>query len=120
MPLLTVVQDYVIAALKRAVVEKLEDGTLAAYVPEIRGVVAFGADNHECARELYTLIEEWMQVSLTKGYELPILDDIDPNTEAARVLASYHKPIDVESASGDFFANEEELAAAFAQHGKPA
>jgi len=120
MPLLTIVQDYIISALRRATVEQMEDGTLAAYVPEIRGVVAFGADVHECARELYVLLEQWVQVSLTKGYELPVLEGIDLNSEASRILASYQKPIDIEQVSGDFFEDEKELAAAFAQHGKPA
>jgi predicted RNase H-like HicB family nuclease len=118
MPLLTIVEDYLIAALKRATVETMEDGALVAYLPDIPGILAFGADQHECARELWLLLEEWVQTSLTTGYTLPIFDGIDLNADPAQILSSYHRQVQVESEPGDFFANEQELNAGFDQHGK--
>ena len=94
------------------------DGTWVAHVPEIRGLLAFGADVHECAKELYALLEEGVRTSLESGNEIPVLDGIDLNSQASHLLASYHRGVDVQQTTGDFFEDERELAAAFAEHAK--
>jgi len=112
MQLRTVVEDYVNAALRSAVVETLDDGTLAAYVPLCKGVLAFGADVHECAVELYRRLEDWVKASLARGDTLPVIDAIDLNIEARRLLVTYHSAEDGE-AQNDVFDDEHDLEAAF-------
>jgi hypothetical protein len=116
--LLTIVEHFVMAAMKRAVPEQLEDGTIAATIPECPGVVAFGADRHECATELYARLEDWVKVSLAGGLGLPVIDGIDLNTEAGQILATYHAG-DGSSIGDEFYASAEELEAAFEERSTP-
>ncbi len=118
MLLRTIVEDYVTAALSQAVVEKLEDGTLAAYVPECKGVLAFGADHHECAAELYRRLEDWIKVWLTRGYKLPIIDGLDLNQDPQSILGTYH-PDHLAAVVSEFYEDEDQLKAAFKKHGEP-
>ncbi|MGH2583835.1 MAG: type II toxin-antitoxin system HicB family antitoxin [Dehalococcoidia bacterium] len=115
--LLTIVEHYVMAAMKHAGSEQLEDGTIAATVPECPGVVAFGADHHECATELYARLEDWVKVSLAAGYKLPVIEGIDLNTEASQILATYHDG-EGTTIGGEFYPDEAELEAAFEARSK--
>jgi predicted RNase H-like HicB family nuclease len=117
--LLTVVEDYAIAALRRAVFEQLEDGTIGATVPECPGVIAFGADRHECAAELYARLIDWVKVMLAGGHALPVLEGIDLSTEASQILATYHNG-EATPVQGEFYADEAELDRAFDAHRKSA
>jgi hypothetical protein len=114
MKLLTPAERLIVAALERAEVEQVEDGTLAATIPECSGVVAFGADVHERAKALYAGLEDWVRVSLDKGNPLPVISGIDLNREASWILTTY-RPRSDSRPRGEFFANEEELEAAFAR-----
>ncbi|MGD9894355.1 MAG: type II toxin-antitoxin system HicB family antitoxin [Dehalococcoidia bacterium] len=119
MPLLTVVEHYVAAAMKRAETEQLEDGTIAATVPGCPGIVAFGADSHECAIELYARLEEWVKVSLMARHPLPVIDGIDLNVEANQILATYDNGA-TSSEDNEFYIDEQALEAAFDRRRKPA
>ena len=112
MPLLSIVEDYVVAAMKHAEVEWLDNGMLAATVPECFGVVATGVDVHACAVNLYARLEDWARVSLERGHSLPVIDGIDLSTDPGRILATYHggQP---EPLRGEFLRDETELQAAF-------
>lgn len=112
MQLLTIVEDYITAAMRHAEPQRLENGVLAATVPECFGIIAFGADAHECAVNLYARLEDWVRVSLAGGYRLPAIDGIDLNSDAARILATYHDGA-AQAAGGEFFRDEDELEAAF-------
>src|SRR5437660_711403 len=74
MPILTIVEDYVMAAMRHAELEDLELGGVGAYVPECPGVLAFGDDVHECAAGLYSRLEEWVRLCLRRGQTLPVID----------------------------------------------
>ncbi len=111
MPLLTIVEDYVMAAIRRAKFEQFGNGMVGATVPGCPGVVAFGADIHECARDLYIRLEDWVRVSLAAGRALPVIDGIDLNSEGAKLLASYHGGT-VSSVRGEFYADDGEFEAA--------
>lgn len=113
---LTIVEAYVNALMNRAEVEHLEDGTVGAYVPEVKGVLAYGADVHECAAKLYKELEDWVKVSLSRGYQLPVVDDINLNTEASRILSTYHDG--VTPPEGEFYADEQQLFAALRSLGE--
>lgn len=113
LPLPTVVEDYVIAAIKHAVAEFSDDGTVGAYVPEFPGIVAFGSDVHECARNLYLHVEEWVRTAISQGYSLPVLDGIDLDSDTGRILTSYHQTSEPTETRGAFFENETALEKAF-------
>jgi hypothetical protein len=112
---LTIVEAYVSAAMERARVEEQEDGTVAAYVPECKGVLAFGDDVHGCAADLYCRVEDWVRVSLERGNLLPVIGGIDLNPQARHILATYHHD-PVRDSDSDFFANEQELEEALRSH----
>ena len=111
MRLPTIVNAYIHAAMKRALVERLDDGTLAATIPEAFGVVAFGTDQLELGADLYARLEDWVGVSRSKGYILPVIDDIDLNSEDGQALAAYHKA-DPTPIANEIFENEQEFEAA--------
>jgi len=65
---------YIERALERARYELLADGTFAATVRGLRGVVATGATLEACRRALAEVIEEWLLVRVARGLEVPSLD----------------------------------------------
>jgi uncharacterized protein UPF0150 len=95
MPTKTVVEDYLLAAMKRAEGVRDKNGTLVLTVPDFPGTVASGAEPLECLEDLYRRLEKWVLRSLKQGYPLPPLPVpggvIDLNSQASRALATYHK-----------------------------
>lgn len=91
MPLLTIVEHYIFAALNQAVAEEQEDGTVVATVAALPGLIAYGRNTHECAAECFRLIEQTVKNWLEAGYEIPTIGGIDLNSERGQVLASYHE-----------------------------
>ena len=67
--------QYVKAALKQAKYKIIEDeNPYFGEVPVLPGVWANGKTLEECRDELEEVIEDWMLVSLQRGYEIPIID----------------------------------------------
>lgn len=73
--------DYIQQALKTAVIERLEDGSVAALIPSCRGVVAFGHTEAACLEELQATLESWMLLSIQLGHPLPVFHGINLNRE---------------------------------------
>ncbi len=111
MRLLTIVDAYIHAAVKHAVIEHLDDGTVVATVPEAFGVVAFGADQLECGADLYARLEDWVSVSRSRGFNLPAIDGVDLNSVDGQALASYRDGLPTPVA-GEIYENEQEFVAA--------
>ena len=65
---------YLERALDRATYRMLPDGTFAATVRGLRGVVATGATLEACRRDLADVVEEWLLVRVARGLEVPSLD----------------------------------------------
>jgi predicted RNase H-like HicB family nuclease len=65
---------YIERALERARYELLPDGTFAATVRGLRGVVATGATLEGCRRDLAEVVEEWLLVRVARGLDVPSLD----------------------------------------------
>ena len=82
-----VLSDYVDAALRDAVYDKLDDDTYGGRIPTCPGVVAFGASLRDCEDELRSTLEDWLLVGLKLGHPLPVLAGIDLNGEPERVGA---------------------------------
>lgn len=67
------ISRYVAAALDRAQYRAIDDGSYAATVKGLRGVIATGATLEACRRELAEVIEEWVLVRVARGLEVPPL-----------------------------------------------
>lgn len=65
---------YVTRALERAQYRLLEDGTFAATVRGLRGVVATGDTLETCRRELAEVVEEWVLVRVARGLAVPAIN----------------------------------------------
>jgi predicted RNase H-like HicB family nuclease len=70
---------YIEAALALACYDKLEDGSFAGEIPNLKGVAAFGKSLRECEAELRSTLEDWILVGLRLGHKLPVLAGIDLN-----------------------------------------
>ena len=76
-----VLSDYLEGAMAQASYDKLEDESYFGRVPSCTGVVAFGATLRECEQELQSTLEDWVLLGLKLRHALPVIDDIDLNTE---------------------------------------
>ena len=76
--------DYISAALKTAVYEKLEDGSFCGTIRRCPGVIAFAASLYECQEELRSVLEDWLIVKLRHGDKLPVLGRVNLNRGLSR------------------------------------
>lgn len=67
---------YVTTALERAQYRIVGDGTFAATVRGLRGVIATGATLEECRRQLAEVVEEWVIVRVARGLPIPSLGKV--------------------------------------------
>jgi predicted RNase H-like HicB family nuclease len=65
------ISEYIQAALMRAEYDSLEDGSYAATVPGLQGVIAVGDTLEECRIDLIEVIEEWIVARLQWHYSVP-------------------------------------------------
>jgi predicted RNase H-like HicB family nuclease len=77
------IREYVDRALRRAQYDKLDDGTFCAEVPALRGVLATGDTLEECRDQLAEVVEEWVLVRISRGLDVPPLDDIEVKVSRA-------------------------------------
>jgi predicted RNase H-like HicB family nuclease len=68
-----VLTQYVSRALDRARYQLLDDGTFAATVRGLRGVVATGRTLEACRRDLAEVVEAWVLVRVSRGLAVPPL-----------------------------------------------
>jgi predicted RNase H-like HicB family nuclease len=80
--------EYIAAALERAQYKILEDGTYAATVEGLRGVIAIGDTIEECRRDLIEVIEGWVALRLRMGRTIPPIGrlTIDVSTEPVAIV----------------------------------
>ncbi len=83
-----ILTEYVNHLMARAVYDKLEDNTFTGYIPECKGVIAFGSTLRECEEELHSTLEDWILVGLKLGHTLPVIAEIDLNREP------FYEPVD--------------------------
>ena len=65
-----ILNDYLMAAKREAVYEKLEDGTFVGRIPSCQGVIAFGVSLSECESELRSTLEDWVQLGIRLGHPM--------------------------------------------------
>jgi predicted RNase H-like HicB family nuclease len=69
-----VLSHYVAKSLDRAHYRLLEDGTFAATVPGLRGLIATGRTLEACRRDLADVVEAWVLVRIARGLSIPTID----------------------------------------------
>lgn len=67
------ISQYVATALDRAQYRVVADGTFAATVRGLRGVIATGTTLEACRRELAEVVEEWVLIRVARGLAVPAL-----------------------------------------------
>ncbi len=80
-----ILSDYIEAALKRAVYEKLDDGSYSGVIPECKGVIAFGSSLKDCEYQLRSVLEDWILLGLKLGHSIPVIDKIDLNKKVENI-----------------------------------
>lgn len=108
MPTMSIVEDYIIRAIRRAEFERLEDGSVVAHLSGFPGLVALGPDAKSCLDDLWDRLDDWIRVSIDEVLPLPVLDGVDLNSEASRKLADYHN-YRAELPRGRLFETDEEF-----------
>lgn len=76
---INILSDYIHAALEKADLQRLNDGTYCAQIPNLNGVVAFGKDFKDCRQELRATLEGWILLRLQLGQVLPVINGINLN-----------------------------------------
>jgi predicted RNase H-like HicB family nuclease len=71
--------EYINKAMRKAVYDKLEDGSFSGKIPPCPGVVAFGKTLYQCQQELRSSLEGWLIVKIRHGDTLPVVGRIDLN-----------------------------------------
>jgi len=71
-----ILSGYVDQAMRRAIYDKLEDGTFGGRIPPCKGVVALGATLRECEDELRSILEDWILVGLKLGHSSPVIKEV--------------------------------------------
>jgi predicted RNase H-like HicB family nuclease len=88
---LTIVDDYIQAALHNAVAFEDDDGFLVAYLEVEPGIRAHGDTLEACRDALVLEIEDWVRKWLRNKSPLPVLDGIDLTSADSHVLEKYHR-----------------------------
>ena len=73
------IRDYMDAALKYAVYEKLADDSFSGEIPKCPGTIAFGQTLEVCRQELKGALQDWLISALRHGDELPVINGLDLN-----------------------------------------
>jgi predicted RNase H-like HicB family nuclease len=55
--------EYMDKTMRKAVYEKLEDGTYSGKIPQCPGVIAFGFTLYGCREELRDVLEGWLYIT---------------------------------------------------------
>jgi len=74
---------YVSRSLERAQYRLLDDGTFAATVPGLRGIIATGPTLEACRRELAEVVEAWVLVRVSRRLSVPPLDGVTVRVQRA-------------------------------------
>jgi predicted RNase H-like HicB family nuclease len=71
--------QYIDKAMRKAIYDKLEDGSFSGRIPRCPGVIAFGKTLSQCQEELMSSLEGWLIVKIRHGDKLPVIDRINLN-----------------------------------------
>ncbi len=76
------IRQYIAAAMAKAEYEILcDDGTFFGRIPGFDGVY-YNADTlEECRAELEDVLDEWLLFSISRGFDVPVVDGFDINVK---------------------------------------
>jgi predicted RNase H-like HicB family nuclease len=72
----TLIRDYIDAALGRARYTQLEDGSYCAEVRGLPGAIATGAPLEFCRSQVQEVVEEWILVRVARRLDIPVLGGV--------------------------------------------
>ena len=72
---------YIQTAMNQASYEILEDGTFYGEIAEFPGVYANAETLEACRELLQEVLEGWMILGLRLQHQLPVIDNIDLNSQ---------------------------------------
>ena len=74
------IRKYISAAMAKADYKIYqEDGTFYGEIPGFQGVWANNDTLEECRTELEEVLEEWLLFSISRNFDVPVVDGIDIN-----------------------------------------
>lgn len=71
------IRDYSDEALRRAKYTPLDDGSYAAEVKGLEGVIATGPTLEACRGALQGVIEAWILVRVSRGLDIPSVGGVE-------------------------------------------
>ena len=77
--------DYIAAAMRQAEYKVLEDDTYWGEIPPLRGVWANADSLKECEKELESVLEDWILISLNFGDAIPEIDGMRVSAKSVDV-----------------------------------
>jgi hypothetical protein len=89
----TLLQHYFRDVMSR-VRYRYEGGRVTAFVPELLGLDAEGDSEHDAEQNYLAAFTVWMLKQLNRGRFLPVVGDVDLNTERGRDLLKRETGID--------------------------
>jgi len=76
--------EYIIAAMRRAVCEQLDDGSIYCEIPVLPGVWSNADAEGEARAELQDVLEAWIALGLARNESLPAIDGIEIVVQGVR------------------------------------
>ena len=73
--------EYILAALRQARYERLQDGTFYGQIPDFQGVYANAETLEECREQLREVLEAWIVLGLRLGHSFPTLTGVSLGAE---------------------------------------
>lgn len=72
------IRAYIAAAMAKAEFEILcDDGSFYGEIPGFQGVWANNDTLEECRTELEEVLEDWLLFSISRNFDVPVVDGID-------------------------------------------
>ena len=76
------IRQYIAAAMAKAEYEILcDDGSFFGEIPGFQGVWANADTLEECRTELEEVLEEWLLFSISRNFDVPVVDGLDINVK---------------------------------------
>lgn len=73
--------EYILAALRQARYEILEDGTYYGEIPGCPGVYANAERLEDCREQLREVLEDWIVLGLRMGHSFPTIANLSLSVE---------------------------------------
>jgi predicted RNase H-like HicB family nuclease len=93
----TLLQHYLREVMSR-VRYRYEGGSVTAFVPELPGLDAEGSSEHDAEQNYFASFTVWMLKQLNRGRLLPVVGEVDLNSQYSRNILKRETGIDAPAA----------------------